>query len=77
MHTAAIETAKFLSSQMAHPRAFVVGEVGLIEALSHEGVIITSDSPDYVVIGEKKDYSKHEIDKAINILVRNHCKLIG
>lgn len=50
--TCSIATAKFISAQKEHATAFVIGEGGLLSALSQYGVAITDKDPDYVIVGE-------------------------
>ena len=62
--TSALATADFLRSQMPGGSAFVIGEAGLTTALHEAGFIMTETDPDYVVIGETRNYSFEAITKA-------------
>ncbi len=68
--TSSMATARFLKSQ--HPntkvKVFVVGENGLIQALSEVGYIFTDIKPDYVILGETFDYNLEQITKAIRLI---------
>jgi NagD protein len=75
-YTSALATAEFLSSQMPHCSAFVIGEAGLINALYEVGITINDVSPDYVVIGETRHYNFEGILRAVN-LVNAGARLIG
>ena len=75
-YTSALATAKFVSEQVHHCSAFVIGEPGLVGALYQCGVAITDKDPDYVIVGESQSYNYEAICKAVN-LVRNGSKLIG
>ena len=67
--TSALATADFLASQMPGGTAFVIGEVGLTTALHEAGFIMTETNPDYVVVGETRNYSFEAITKAIRLLL--------
>ncbi len=74
--TSAIATAIFLSSQCPGGRAFVIGGNGLIQALYEAGFSMDETDPDYVVVGETRNYNYENIETAIR-LVKNGAKLIG
>ena len=67
--TSALATADFLRSQAPGGTAFVIGEVGLTTALHEAGFIMTETNPDYVVVGETRNYSFEAITKAIRLLL--------
>src|SRR3954463_1040524 len=66
--TSALATADFCASQMPGGSAFVSGEVGLTTALHEAGFIMTETNPDYVVVGETRNYSFEAITKAIRLI---------
>lgn len=66
--TSALATADFLHSQMPGGSAFVIGEAGITTALHEAGFIMTESEPDYVVIGETRNYSFEAITKAIRLI---------
>jgi NagD protein len=66
--TSALATADFLASQMPGGSAFIIGEAGLTTALHEAGFIISESSPDYVVVGETRNYSFEAITKAIRLI---------
>ena len=66
--TSALATADFLQSQIPGGSAFVIGEAGMTNALHEAGFIMTESSPDYVVIGETRNYSFEAITKAIRLI---------
>src|SRR6188474_1021653 len=68
--TSALATADFLKSQIPGGTAFVIGEVGLTTALHEAGFIMTETNPDYVVVGETRNYSFEAITKAIRLLLK-------
>jgi NagD protein len=67
--TSALATADFLKSQIPGGSAFVIGEVGLTTALHEAGFVMTETNPDYVVVGETRNYSFEAITKAIRLLL--------
>ena len=66
--TSALATADFLASQKPGGSAFVIGEAGLTTALHEAGFIMTETAPDYVVVGETRNYSFEAITKAIRLI---------
>ena len=69
--TSALATADFLHSQAPGASAFVIGEAGLTTALHEAGFIMTETDPDYVVVGETRNYSFEAITKAIRFIATN------
>jgi NagD protein len=74
--TSALATAAFLKDQMPGGSAFVIGEAGITTALHEAGFIMTETSPDYVVVGETRNYSFEAITKAIR-LINNGARFIA
>lgn len=66
--TSALATAEFLKSQMPGGSAFIIGEAGLTTAMHEAGFVITDTNPDYVVVGETRQYSFEAITKAIRLI---------
>ena len=75
-YTSALATAAFLKEQSPGCSVYAIGEAGLLNALYEAGIIMNDMNPDYVVIGEGKNYSLETLTKATN-LVLNGAKLIG
>ncbi|RLP67898.1 HAD family hydrolase [Mycetocola reblochoni] len=67
--TSALATAAFLKSQAPGGSAFVIGEAGITTALHEAGFIMTETTPDYVVVGETRNYSFEAITKAIRAIL--------
>ncbi len=67
--TSALATAQFLHSQRPSGSAYVIGESGLTTALHEVGYILTDRNPDYVVLGETRNYSFEQITAAIRFIV--------
>jgi NagD protein len=66
--TSALATAAFLAEQMPGGSAFVIGEAGITTALHEAGFIMTDTKPDYVVVGETRNYSFEAITRAIRLI---------
>jgi NagD protein len=75
-YTSALATAGYLATQTPHGSAYVVGDAGLTNALYDVGYTMNEVNPDYVVIGETRNFSFEQIEKAIR-LVMGGAKLIG
>ena len=66
--TSALATAQFLDSQRPNGSAYVIGEAGLTTALHEAGYTLTDNDPDYVVLGETRNYSFEAITRAIRLI---------
>jgi NagD protein len=66
--TSALATADFLADQIPGGSAFVIGESGMTTALHEAGFVLTENAPDYVVVGETRNYSFEAITKAIRLI---------
>ena len=75
-YTSALATAAFLKEQAPGCSVFAIGEAGLLNALYDAGITMNDVNPDYVVVGEGRNYSLDSLTKATN-LVMGGAKLIG
>lgn len=75
-YTSALATAAFMAKQSPGCSAFVIGEAGLLNAMYDCGITMNDVNPDYVVMGETRNYNYESILRAVK-LVRNGAKLIG
>jgi NagD protein len=66
--TSALATASFLDKQMPKGTAFVIGESGLTQALHDIGYVQTDKIPDYVVLGETRNFNFENLTKAIRLI---------
>jgi NagD protein len=66
--TSALATAAFLKSQSPGGTAFVIGEAGILTAMHEAGFIMTESDPDYVVVGETRNYSFEALTKAVRLI---------
>ena len=75
-YTSALATAAFVKNQSPGCTAYVIGEAGLLNALYDAGIMPNDVNPDYVIIGETKNYSYQNIIRAVR-LIQKGAKLIG
>ena len=75
-YTSALATAQFLKNQSPGCSAYVIGAPGLLNALYDAGITMNDRDPDYVVVGETRDYNYSSILQAVK-LVFGGAKLIG
>ncbi|MDO4487846.1 MAG: HAD-IIA family hydrolase [Eubacteriales bacterium] len=75
-YTSALATAEFLKTQAPGCSAFVIGEAGLLNALYDAGITMNDVDPDYVVVGEGRNYSMESLTKAVNLVLKG-ARLIG
>lgn len=74
--TSALATADFLHSQKPKGSAYVIGEAGMTTALHEVGYIQTDVNPDYVVLGETRNFNFDSLTKAIR-LINNGSRFIA
>jgi NagD protein len=66
--TSALATAAFLHSQNPNGSAYVIGESGLTQALHDVGYTQTEIKPDYVVLGETRNFNFENLTKAVRLI---------
>ena len=66
--TSALATAEFVASQRPEGSAYVIGESGLTTALHDVGYTITNRDPDYVILGETRNYSFSQLTTAVRLV---------
>lgn len=64
----ALSTAAFIAEQQPGASCFVIGSKALKKSLIEYGLNIVKEDPDYVVMGECKEYKYEDITKAINFV---------
>ena len=75
-YTSALATAAFLKEQAPGCSVFAIGEAGLLNALYDAGITMNDVNPDYVVVGEGRNYSLDTLTKATNLVLKG-ARLIG
>jgi len=66
--TSALATASFINSQNPNGSAYVIGETGLTQALHDVGYTQTDTNPDYVVLGETRNFNFENLTKAVRLI---------
>jgi NagD protein len=74
--TSALATANFLKSQNPNGTAYVLGEAGMTTALHDIGYVMTDQKPDYVVLGETRNFNFESLTRAIR-LINNGSRFIA
>jgi len=74
--TSALATANFLKSQNPNGTAYVLGEAGMTTALHDIGYVMTDQNPDYVVLGETRNFNFESLTRAIR-LINNGSRFIA
>jgi NagD protein len=75
-YTSALATAGFLAAQRPGGSAYVIGEPGLTNALYDAGYSMNNVNPDYVVVGEGRNYGLEAIERAVRLVIGG-ARLIG
>jgi NagD protein len=75
-YTSALATAAFVAKQAPGCSAYVIGETGLSNALYDAGISMNDVNPDYVIVGESRNYTYENILRAVKFVQRG-AKLIG
>jgi len=75
-YTSALATAKFLANQSPGCSAYIIGAPGLFNALYDVGITTNDVNPDYVIVGETRNYNYEGIARAVHH-VRHGARLIG
>ena len=68
-YTSALATAAFIRDQSPGCSAYVIGEAGLLNALYDAGITMNDVNPDYVIVGEGRNYSLDSLTKATNLVL--------
>ncbi|MFZ5971892.1 MAG: HAD-IIA family hydrolase [Bacteroidota bacterium] len=67
--TSAMATGKFLASQIPNGTAYVLGEGGLISSLHENGIALVNSDPDFVVLGEGRNFTLEMVTKAVDMIL--------
>lgn len=77
IYTCAQATAEWVRQQNTSAKAFVIGEAALNLALYDEGISIVQNDPDYVIVGEGRNYTAETFEKALRFIVEKGAHLIS
>ncbi len=76
VYTSAMATAWFLSFMNPNGTAYVLGEGGLISSLHQQGYSLVNQNPDYVVVGEGRNFTLEMVNNAVDMILSG-AKLIA
>lgn len=69
VYTSAMATGKFLSDQNPTATAYVLGEGGLIRSLHENGITMVNTDPEYVVLGEGRNFTLEMVQRAVDMIL--------
>lgn len=76
VYTSAMATAQYVKDHFPQSRVLVVGEEGLLHALTQAGMIITDQEPEVVVAGIDRSFDYAKL-KAASLAIQNGAVYIG
>ncbi|WP_188454015.1 TIGR01457 family HAD-type hydrolase [Virgibacillus oceani] len=74
--TSSMATAKYIKHNKENAKCYMIGEKGLADALEKEGLIVTEENCDYVVIGIDRDVNYEKLATAC-LAIRNGAEFIS
>ena len=69
VYTSAMATGKFLGDQSPGGTAYVLGEGGLIASLHENGITLVNTDPEYVVLGEGRNFTLEMVQRAVDMIL--------
>jgi NagD protein len=69
IYNSAMATGKFLASQNPNGTAYVLGEGGLISSLHDHGITLVDTDPEFVVLGEGRNFTLEMVQRAVDMLL--------
>lgn len=69
VYTSAMATAWFLSFMKPNGSAYVLGEGGLITSLAQKGYTLVNSNPDFVVVGEGRNFTLEMVNQAVDMIL--------
>lgn len=76
VYTPSMATAQYIYDENPNAKVYMIGEIGLETALVEKGLTITSENPDYVVIGLDRDINYEKLGLAC-LAIRNGATFIS
>jgi len=76
VYTSAMATGTFMARQIPKGSAYVLGEGGLLTSLHENGFSLVETDPDYVVVGEGRNFTLEMVQKAVDMILQG-AKLIA
>jgi NagD protein len=69
VYTSAMATGQFLAGQAPNKTAYVLGEGGLLTSLHENGLTLVETEPDFVVLGEGRNFTLEMVQKAVEMIL--------
>src|SRR5688500_7609960 len=69
VYTSAMATGKFIAGQMPAGSVYVLGEGGLLSSLHDHGLTLVETEPDFVVLGEGRNFTLEMVQKAVDMIL--------
>lgn len=69
VYTSAMATGKFIASQQPNGACYVLGEGGLLTSLHDYGLKLVETDPDFVVLGEGRNFTLEMVQKAVDMIL--------
>src|SRR5215207_3361933 len=69
VYTSAMATGQFLAGQAPNKTAYVLGEGGLLTSLHENGLTLVDTEPDFVVLGEGRNFTLEMVQKAVDMIL--------
>ncbi len=69
IYTSAMATAHFLAAQKPNGTVYVLGEGGLLTSLHDHGLMMVESDPDFVVLGEGRNFTLEMVQRAIDMIL--------
>ena len=69
VYTSAMATGKFIAGQMPNGTVYVLGEGGLQSSLHENGLTIVDSDPDFVVLGEGRNFTLEMVQRAVDMIL--------
>jgi NagD protein len=69
VYTSAMATGSFLATHSDNGTAYVLGEGGLLSSLHENGLTLVETDPDFVVLGEGRNFTLEMVQKAVDMIL--------
>lgn len=69
VYTSAMATGKFIAGQIPNSAVYVLGEGGLLSSLHDNGLKLVETDPDFVVLGEGRNFTLEMVQKAVDMIL--------
>lgn len=69
VYSSAMATGKFLAAHAPNGTVYVLGEGGLLTSLHENGLTLVETEPDFVVLGEGRNFTLEMVHRAVNMIL--------